>query len=186
MDSNAPADSVTRNIQRWMEGDKSAEAELFRQTYSRLKQIARNQIASQPPLTLTPTEVVHETYMRLMRGLGHNPPEDRRAFYRLAAHVMRRVCIDYLRARSAKKRHGQRSDMEVEDIGALNDEVRLLTILEAVDQLEAEYPRPARAFELRFVLGFTKEESADIIEVSTATLSRDVRFARHWLVSRIQ
>lgn len=169
-----------------MEGDKSAEAELFRQTYNRLKQIARSQLGSQPPLTLTPTEVVHETYMRLMQGLGHNPPEDRRAFYRLAGHVMRRVCIDYLRARSAKKRHGRRAGLPVEEIAATNDEVRLLTILEAVDRLKAEYPRPARAFELRFVLGFTKEESADIVEVSTATLSRDVRFARHWLVSRIE
>lgn len=186
MTGDAPGDSITRHIHRWVEGDKSAEAELFRQTYNRLKQIARNQLGSQAPLTLTPTEVVHETYLRLLQGLGHNPPENRRAFYRLAAHVMRRVCIDYLRARSAKKRHGQKSNLPVEDLGANNDELQLLTILEAVDQLEAAYPRPARAFELRFVLGFTKEESADIIEVSSATLSRDVRFARHWLVSRIQ
>jgi len=181
-----PGDTITHNIERWVEGDKSAEAELFRQTYHRLKQIARNQLRVQPPLTLTPTELVHETYTRLMRGMGHKPPENRRAFYRLAGHVMRRICIDYLRARSAQKRHGHKSDLAVEDIGARNDEFRLLTILEAVDQLKAEYPRPARAFELRFVLGLSKDEAADLIEISTATLSRDVRFARHWLVSRIQ
>lgn len=180
------AQSITRNLERWVEGDKSAEAELFRQTYDRLKAIARSKLKSQPPLTLTPTEIVHEAYARLMRGMGHKPPDDRHAFYRLAGHVMRAICIDYLRFRSAQKRHGDHVDLSIERLDGGDNELRLLQILEAVDQLKAEYPRSARAFELRFVLGLTKEEAAEALEVSPATLSRDVRFARHWLAARLK
>lgn len=185
MTADGSARTITRNLEKWMAGDKSAESELFHQTYDRLKRIARNQLRAQPPLTLTPTEIVHETYARLMRGMGHRPPDNRRAFYRLAGHVMRRICIDYLRARSAQKRDGERVDLSIDRMPEVEDETRLLAILETVDLLKAEYPRAARAFELRFVLGLTKEEAADALEVSPATLARDVRFARHWLAAHL-
>lgn len=164
-------------------GDKSALDALIPDFYRELHKIAGWFLAQErPDHTLQPTALVHEAYLRLI-GQHHVEWSSRTQIIGLAATMMRRILVNHAQARSAQKRHwGDRvplkDDLEITRGGQLEIEEldRALTRLEQFDR------RQARIVELRFFSGFSVEETAAVMNLSTATVKRDWRMARMWLL----
>lgn len=134
-------------------------------------------------LTLQPTSLVHEVYLRLL-DQRRVDWEDRLHFLRIAARVMRRVLVDQCRSRVAQKRGaGMRVALEdgMEIATAAPEEADILTIDRLLDELQRLDPQQARIIELRFFAGLTVEETAEALAISKATVKRDWAVARAWL-----
>ena len=134
-------------------------------------------------LTLQPTSLVHEVYLRLL-DQRRVDWEDRLHFLRIAARVMRRVLVDQCRSRVAQKRGaGVRVALEagMEISTAPPEEADILTIDRLLDELQRLDPQQARIIELRFFAGLTVEETAEALAISKATVKRDWAVARAWL-----
>lgn len=133
-------------------------------------------------LTLQPTSLVHEVYLRLI-DQRRMDWQDRLHFLRIAAKVMRRVLVDQCRARVAKKRGGIKMALEgeMEPAIAAPEEADILTIDRLLDDLQSRDPQQARIIELRFFAGLTVEETAEALGISKATVKRDWAMAKAWL-----
>lgn len=135
-------------------------------------------------LTLQPTSLVHEAYLRL-RDQRCVDWQDRLHFFRIAARAMRRVLVDHCRSRVAQKRGGELVAVEMgEGEGVAAEAPRLVDILmvdRLLTDLEAQDPQQARIVELRFFAGLTVEETAAALEISPATVKRDWAVAKAWL-----
>lgn len=135
--------------------------------------------------TLQPTALVNEACLRLMGG--GTEWQNRRHFFGAAAEAMRRVLVDHARRRDAAKRGGgllrvTLTGLDLEDAGA---DVDVLALEDALQELEAENTRLARLVELRFFAGFSIEEAAAALDISSATVKRDWSFTRAWLLERM-
>ena len=135
-----------------------------------------------PQVTLQPTSLVHEVYLRLL-DQRRVDWQDRLHFLRVAATVMRRVLVDQCRARVAKKRAGIRVALEdgAAVAAAAPEEADILTIDRLLDDLQARDPQQAKIIELRFFAGLTVEETAAALGISKATVKRDWAVAKAWL-----
>ncbi len=174
---------ITQDLESWLNGNEQAGIRIFQNTYSRLVSIAGVQRNNIGEITLTPNEVVHEAYMRLLKAVENSKPQNSLQFYRLSSRVFRLTCIDYLRKKLTKKRDAQAANLELETY--TKDNLNILQIFIVLDELEIKHPRQAMAFELHKIIGFNLAETAEITSSSKATVSRDVNFARHWLASKI-
>jgi len=162
-----------------------SSADLLPQVYDELRKLARARIAREPAgLTLQPTALVHEAYLRLA-GSGDRRQWDRRGhFFAAAAIAMRRILVE--RARHYRRiRHGAAQHrVELEEDAAMAIDPALPDVL-AVDQaltrLEQIDPQKARIVLLRYFAGLTIEETAEAIELSPATVKNEWAFARAWL-----
>jgi RNA polymerase sigma factor (TIGR02999 family) len=137
--------------------------------------------------TLQATALVNELYLRLVRQRGIQIA-DRTHFYSLSAMMMRRILSDYARQTHALKRPGgQRVRVPLHEdlawIDASSDE--MLELDRAVDELESIDERAVRTLDLRYFLGCTNEEAAQLLSVSRATVDRDLEFAKAWLYRRL-
>jgi len=181
-----PSD-ITRLLHRWKEGDREALASIASLAYEDLHAIAlgylRHEVSNH---TLQATGLVNELYLRLsqVRGIQLS---DRRHFYTFAAQLMRMILIDHARQTRAQKRPTSTTRVPLHEemawIDASSDEMIALDI--ALDQLEAVEERKVRVLELRFFLGCTNEETAQLLDVSKATIDRDLEFAKAWLYRRL-
>jgi RNA polymerase sigma factor (TIGR02999 family) len=136
-------------------------------------------------LTLQPTSLVHEVYLRLL-DQRRVDWQDRLHFLRIAARVMRRVLVDHCRARLTQKRGGALLAVElVEAAAEAPREVDVLTVDRLLTDLEAFDPQQARIVELRFFAGLTVEETAEALGISKATVKRDWVVAKAWLAHRM-
>lgn len=184
---NVKGDSATELIQRWQAGDAAALNELLPQLYAELKQLARVSLRREMAtvVTLQPTALVHEAYLRLLGGVSI-PLSDRNHLLAMAARLMRQILIDRARARQAEKRDGgQRvtlSDLVQAD-AALDADV--LALDGALRQLESIDPRKAQVVELRVFGGLDFAEIGVVTGRSRATLDRDFRTARAWLYRQL-
>ena len=175
-------------LRRWRTGDKQALDELMPLVYPRLRAIASSFYQDgRRDATIGTTALVNEAYLRLLqqRRLEWT---DREHFYSFSARVMRYILIDYARARNSNKRGGsvnhiplheemQWISMEGEDILELN---------QALEELDSLDPRKVRLIELRYFLGCTSEEAADVEQVSKASVDRELQVARAWLFRRLK
>jgi RNA polymerase sigma factor (TIGR02999 family) len=176
-------EDITGLLQRTQQGDRVAEARLIEVLYTELRQIAGRCIRSErPELTLQPTALVHEAYMRLAGRQG-SEWQNRKHFLATAAQVMRHVLIDCARARRSQKRGGDLCRVELNpQLPAGQDwALDLLDIDEALGNLAKLDERQARIVEMRFFAGLTEAEIAEIIGVSERTVKREWEFARAWL-----
>jgi RNA polymerase sigma factor (TIGR02999 family) len=133
--------------------------------------------------TLSPTALVHEAYVRLSE-LHQISWRDRAHFLGAATQVMRRVLISYARAHNAAKRGGPHATRtEIEDVIAFarNRPDELLQLDAALDRLAAFSERQARVVECRFFAEMSLEETAEVLQVSPATVKREWTMARAWL-----
>jgi len=139
-----------------------------------------------PGYTLQPTALVHEAYLRLVEsgdpgwvGKGH--------FFGAAARAMRRILVESARRRKTLKRGGNFARVDLEDAELLEKlpPEDILSLDEALEEMEAEDPRLVQVVMLRFFAGRTIPETAEILEVSPATVSRDWVFARTWLYRKL-
>lgn len=181
---------ITELLAHWGRGDRAAGDALAQAIYPVLLDLARGQLRRHGgQLTLRPTELAHEAYERLLPQAGLDW-RNRAHFYAIAATVMRRVVIDYLRLRSADKRGGDvlfvpLQDLTGEDQPVAGDPVDWLAVDQALNELAALDPDSARVVELRLFSGLSVEEIAAVSGSSTATVGRQWRFARTWLADRL-
>lgn len=183
-------ESLTRLLSRWGQGDRAVENELLKQLYPELRQMAAAHARrSGAALTLRPTELAHEVFLRL-REQRRDEWQGRAHFFGFVAGMLRHVIIDYLRERSAQKRGGGRlfvelSDLQPHETPALDDETDWLSVDQALVELEELDPECASVVEMRIFGGMTMEEIAEATGQSVATLGRRWRFARTWLAQRL-
>jgi RNA polymerase sigma factor (TIGR02999 family) len=178
----APSD-VTALLHAWAGGDASARDQLVPLVYQELRRRAAAQLRREPRKpTLQPTDLVHETYLRLVgqdRAVWHN----RAQFFAVAAEIMRRVLVDRARAHRAAKRSGRWPRVTLDPSVAPADafDFDVLDLDAALTRLAEIDARKSRIAELRFFGGVSLEEAAALLEISAATAERDWQFARAWL-----
>lgn len=176
-------------------GDEEALSALFESVYAELRPIAHNQRRRvDGNMTLKTTEVVHEVFLKFQRSAGGFDWDSRVHFLRVAAQAMRQIIIDYARKQSAEKRGGDETPISLNDTifnnGVLNvSEERadvLIALDEAIEQLGERSSRQRSVVECRFFAGMTIEETAAVLDTSTATVNRDWRTARTWLYKTVK
>lgn len=134
---------------------------------------------------MQPTSLVHEAWIRL----GGGAFENRSHFFSAAAEAMRRILVEGARRKMAEKRGGGEAEHlpidEVEIIGMAVKEEETLAVHEALDALASEHPRKAELVKLRYFVGLSMDEIADVLGISVATAHREWAFARVWLADQI-
>ena len=188
MSSSNPTADITALLRKWRAGDRQALDELMPLVYPRLLMIASSfyQGESRDP-TIGATALVHEAYLRLLhqKRLELN---DREHFYSFSAQMMRYILIDHARARKAGKRGGASTQVPLhEEMKWISlDGEDVLELSQALDELEVVDARKVRLIELRYFLGCTAEEAADVQQLSKATVDRELQVARAWLFRRLK
>ena len=177
-----PPGSVTRLLVRWRAGDRAALDELVPLVYDELRRIASRQMrAERPGHALQATALVHEAFVRLVDM--EVTWQDRAHFLGVAARAMRRILVDHARARDSAKRGGGAVKVDLLEAASVASEppAGMTALDEALTRLAAHDGRKALAVELIYFGGLTHEEAAAVLEVSVATVERDLRQARAWL-----
>jgi RNA polymerase sigma-70 factor (ECF subfamily) len=179
---------VTTLLLAWGNGDERARDELVPHVHAELRRIAHRAMARERhDHTLQPTALVNEVYLRLvdMKQVRWN---DRAHFFALSARLMRRILVDLARARGYQKRGGGAPTIHLDDADAAMpvrpDEVVALD--EALERLAAMDQRRSQVVELRFFGGLSVEETAEVLDVSRATVMRDWTLARTWLFRELR
>lgn len=173
-------------LRRSASGDLAARDALWGQIHGQLRAMARQRLAREfGNAGCDATELVHEVFFKLEPLKVE--PQDRLHFLALAGRAMRQVLVDQARARSAEKRgSGQAALILLTQYGGQAAEpLDLLDLEAALAELERLDPRKARAVELSYFSGLTDDEVAEALEVSSATVKRDLRSARAWLASAL-
>jgi RNA polymerase sigma factor (TIGR02999 family) len=180
---------ITRLLRAYQQGDQDAAGELFPRVYDQLRVLARQRMAQESPNhTLQPTALVHEVYVRLAAG-QENEWANRRHFYFAAAEAMRRILIDYARARKSLKRGGGRKRTALEnvlDLAAEPEPQQILALDEAILRLGEVSETVAVVVRLRFYAGLTIEETAEALGISPRSVKREWTFARAWLFRELR
>ena len=159
------------------------DAELVREIYDELRQMARHQLRRERnQQTLQTTALVHEAYLKLA-GRPGVVERDRSYFFAAASRAMRQVLVDAARHRNRGKRgEGKRPQSLVGiDPGNLDNAEETLWVHEALTQFAADYPLQAQVVEGRFFAGLTVQETAQALDVTERTVRRHWSFARAWL-----
>ena len=178
---------VTQILLAIEKGDPVAAGELLPLVYHELRKLAAHKMANETPgQTLQPTALVHEAYLRLV-GKDDVKWNGRAHFFGAAAEAMRRILIENARRKRARRHGGgqQRVDVQDVEIAAETDDGRLLAINEALDRLAAKDRVKAELVKLRYFVGMTIEEAAQILGVSEPTAKRYWTYARAWLYAEI-
>ena len=182
------AGDVTLLLKRWGEGESSAFDELVPLVYPHLRHIAAGYVhREQNPDVIEPTVLVHELYLRL---LNQRKPgwEDRRHFYIFCARLMRMILIDQARMHHAQIHGAGYTRVPLnEDLAWVEiDSPELVDLDRALNQLQELDPEKVQMVELRYFLGCTAEETAAVLNISKATVDRELKFIKTWLFQRIQ
>lgn len=174
---------LTGLLQAWSDGDRDALAVLATVVHQDLRELARRILADERrDGRWRPTELVNESYLRLLDWSGVQW-QNRAHFFATAARMMRRVLVDAARARRAIKRGDGIDAMPLDeiDVAAPGTRVDVIALEDALDALAAVNSRAAQVVELRFFGGFSVEETAEALEMSTRTVINDWNTARAWL-----
>ncbi len=168
--------------------DPQVADELLELVYEDLRRLAISKIAQEAPgQTLQPTALVHEAWLRLMGG--KNPRFENRAhFFSAAAEAMRRILIDRARRKLALRHGGnqERVELDGQELAAPGTEEQIVAVHEVLDQLARHYPLQAEVVKLRYFVGMTNEEAAEVLGVSVATVKNYWTFARTWIYQEIK
>ena len=179
---------VTRILQSMESGDAKRADELLPLVYEELRKLAAAKMANESSTqTLQPTALVHEAWLRLT-GNENIQWNGRAHFFGAAAEAMRRILIDNARRKRALRHGGnlQRMDIADIDVAAVEKEDELLAMNEALDELATIDKQKAELVKLRYFVGLTIDDVAQILGVSVPTANRWWVFARAWLYERIQ
>jgi RNA polymerase sigma-70 factor, ECF subfamily len=173
---------VTRLLHAWCAGDEGALERLIPIVYQELHRLAAVYMARErPDHTLQATALAHEAYLRLvdLKGVGWR---DRAHFFAVAARMMRRILVDFARARNYQKRAGG-EHISLEETAVLSQQPgrELVALDDALTRLAAIDDRKSRIVELRYFGGLSVEESAEVLNISQETVMRDWRSAKAWL-----
>lgn len=178
--------NFTQLLTEWRSGHPQALDRLTPLVYEELRRLARSYMrAERGSHTLQATAVVHEAFLRLIQA--NVALQDRGHFFALASRLMRRVLVDHAKSRSRMKRNAGVKDPIAEDTGEVLppmdfDVIALDDALEGLQQME---PRLANVIELHYFGGLTYDQIATAVSTSPATVHRDIRLARAWLLNEI-
>jgi RNA polymerase sigma factor (TIGR02999 family) len=184
----ATKNDVTAILKAAQKGDQEAAAQLLPLVYEELRKLAKAKMAHLPPgQTLQPTALVHEAYVRLL-GKQDLHLESKNHFFFVAARAMRDILVEQARGKAGPKRGGNRKRIELKDDFSVHepDADTLLAINEVLKELEKEDPIKAQMVHLRYYAGMSIEETAGVMGISESTLSRDWRFIKAWLASKLE
>jgi RNA polymerase sigma factor (TIGR02999 family) len=180
-------ESVSVLLIRWREGDQDALHALIPLVYNELRTLAHRFLrAERPGHTLQSTALVHEAYLRLM-GQNPVPTQNRAHFIAIAAKLMRQILVDYARNRRAAKRGADRKVTLDESFDLPQKKgVDVIALDDALIGLSRRDAQQEKIVELRFFGGLTIEETAEVLDVSSATVKRDWNMAKAWLTREVQ
>jgi RNA polymerase sigma factor (TIGR02999 family) len=176
---------ITAILAAWRDGEPGALDRLLPLIYDELHRLAaRQRRGEREGHTLDTTALLHEAYLRL---IGSEVAwVDRTHFYAVAARTMRRVLVDHARAHGRVKRSGgARVELDKVQLPAPGRDPDLLDLDEALQQLSALDERKARVVELHYFGGLTYDEIASVLELSAATVHRELRAGRAWLANTL-
>lgn len=179
---------VTQILSRLDSGDPAASEELLPLIYGELRKLAAARLAHEKPgQTLQATALVHEAYLRIVGSNGASHWDNRGHFFAATAEAMRRILIERAR-RSRRLKHGgahKRADLvDAVDPASRHDD-EMIAVNDTLDELARQDPGVAEVVKLRYFGGFTIDEIADLLQVSSSTVKRRWNFARVWIYCRI-
>ncbi len=174
---------ITQLLLAWSDGDQEALPRLTPLVYAELRRLARRYMGRESPgHTLQTTALVHEAWLKLI-DQRRVRWQNRAHFFGVSAQLMRRILVDMARSRNYLKRGGGARQVELAEPLVVSKErdADISALDEALDALAAFDPRKARVVELRFFGGLSVEETAEVLKVSTDTVTRDWQAAKAWL-----
>jgi RNA polymerase sigma-70 factor, ECF subfamily len=183
--------AVTRLLSAWRSGDSNALERLTPLIYEELRDRARRYMRRERPgHTLQATAVVHEAFVRLMDM--NVSWQDRAHFFAVAARLMRRILVDHAKSRVRAKRGGSAVTNSLEELGdmdvgpATSGDIDVLEIDDALERLASHNARLAETVELHYFGGLTYQEISETLKISEATVDRDLRLAKAWILKQIR
>lgn len=178
---------LTELLHKWNSGDLSAQDDVMQAIYQEMRKRARIYLRKERQgHTLQTTALVHEVYLRIIKQ-NRVQWQNRNHFFGIAAQMMRRILLDYARKRDAEKRGGQEIRIALEDATNIPDrkDTNLIALDEALTRLAELDPRQSQIVELRYFGGLSVEDTAEVLNISVATLMREWRLAKMWLYNEI-
>ena len=183
INGTSSSENITQLLARWNDGDEEALEQLTPLVYDELHRLAANYLRKERrQLTLQPTALVNELYLKIFDQQRTNW-RNRAQFYGVAACLMRRILVDHARAHYTSKRGIGSFCISLRNIAAFGaqPDVDLMAIHEALNRLEEVDPNQTRIVELRFFAGLTIEETAQVMQISHATVEREWKTAKAFL-----
>jgi RNA polymerase sigma factor (TIGR02999 family) len=181
---------VTTLLVEWRQGDAAALDQLIPLVYTELRKLARAHLRRELAAhSVQATALVHEVYLRLVNA-DRIPVENRAHFMAVAARLMRQILVDHARRRLAGKRGGAATRLSLDAVSPKAarigpTDVNVLALDEALDELASFDAQQSHIVEMRFFAGLTIEETAQALDISTATVERDWAMAKAWLYQQL-
>lgn len=179
----ASREEVTGLLRAWSDGDQTALDKLMPLIYAELHRLAKRYMGREHAgHTLQTSALVNEAYMRLVDAHGVRW-QNRAHFFAVSAQIMRRILVDFARARQNLKRGGGAQQVTMDEGLVVSPErgPDLLALDEALEKLASLNPRQSKVVELRYFGGLNEEEAAEALNVSSRTVRHDWSLARAWL-----
>jgi len=179
---------ITQLLLAWSDGDQAALEKLTPLVYAELRRLAKGyMLGERPGHTLQTTALINEAYLRLIdwknvrwQGRAH--------FFGVAAQLMRRILVDFARARHYAKRGGAAQQVSLDEAITIHEDrgAELIALDEALERLAEIDPRKSQIVELRFFGGLSAKETAEALQVSLRTVEREWNSARAWLYRELR
>ena len=186
--ANSSDHPVTTLLDAARSGDTNAASRLLPSLYKELRRLARKMLSTRPVgQTLQPTALVHEAYVRIV-GKEKEDWDGRRQLFATAARAMQDILVEEARRKAALKRGGDRERVPMaSDVLAIEPpDSRVLEVDELLDKLEVYDARKGEIVRLRYFAGLTVEETAGVLEISRATVERELKYIRAWISREIE
>jgi RNA polymerase sigma-70 factor, ECF subfamily len=177
------SEGITQLLKKWSKGDEKALEQLMPLVYDELHRLAESYLRRERrEHTLQPTALVNELFLKFF-DQNSMSWQNRAQFFGVAAQIMRRILVDHARAHFASKRGGDRFAISLRDIAVFGaqPDADLLALHDVLNRLEQIDPDQARIVELRFFGGLTIKETAEVMQISHATVEREWRTAKAFL-----
>jgi len=179
---------ITQLLAAWSEGDESALAELTPLVYEELHRLAHHYMSGEREgHTLQTTALVNEAYVRLIDWKNVRW-QNRAHFFGVSAQLMRRILVDFARARGYQKRGAGANAVELDEAAIISNDrgSDMVALDEALNALSKLDERQSKVVELKFFGGLSIDEIAEVLNVSEGTVRRDWSLARAWLHREMQ
>lgn len=174
-------DLLTLHLKAWREGDGAALQALLHGAYAKLRELAEARLQQAAQATLTPTELLNESLLRVIQG--GITWQNRAHFFASMSLYLRGVLLDHLRAKRSEKRGGGATPLTLDAVldGEMSPMVDLLALDQALQELETHDRRSSTVLHLSIFGGLGRQDIAEVLKLSTQTVDRDLRFARAWV-----
>jgi len=179
---------ITDLLQAWSDGDQAALERLMPLVYDELHRLAKRYMRRERSgHTLQTTALINEAYLRLIER-SHTRWENRAHFFAISAQLMRQILVDFARTRRSRKRGGEEFQVSLGEALAVpvKRDADLVALDDALRALAAIDERKSRIVELRFFGGLSEEETAEALKISPATVRRDWKVAKVWLLREMK